>query len=149
LPNKSAGFVVEQIEQIKALYENDTITLVRICDQFDLSYYQLGKLIKDQSWPKRSTKKIKKPSLIKRMKAIAAHHIAALEKSLHTQEQTISASDRDKDTRTLRTLLKIIEDLNALTKATHEAINNDEEIAINASQRIEIAKRLEALRGNN
>ena len=149
MPDKTAGFDDAQLKQIKTLYDNETIALAQICEQFDLTYYQLGKLIKAQNWQKRSTKTAKKRSLIKRMKAIAAHHIRALEKSQNTDEQTTSAGDRDKDTRTLRTLLKIIEDLNALTKATDETLNNDEEIAINASQRIEIAKRLEALRGNN
>ncbi len=149
LPDKTAGFDDAQLQQIKTLYDNETIALAQICEQFDLTYYQLGKLIKAQNWQKRPTKTAKKRSLIKRMKAIAAHHIRALEKSQNTDEQTTSAANRDKDTRTLRTLLKIIEDLNALTKATDETQNNDEEIAINASQRIEIAKRLEALRGNN
>lgn len=138
-----------QIRKLHSLYEDETIPLVKVCQRFELSNYMLTKLVKQQGWKKRPVKASKKKSLIKRMQTIASQHISALEKSLQAQGDQNTSGDRDRDARTLRTLLKIVEDLNNLTDNSTTSLNRDEEVAFNAQQRIDLAKRLEALRGSN
>lgn len=143
---------------IRAAYEARDLTVVDVCKKFQISGYRLYGLVKSGNWKRRRTTKASEPvrssnnrpeAKLASLDDLAAQQLVALESAMAISGTDISCADRERNVRSLRNLLKIIEEINCVRSKLKDKNTNDKPLRLDGKQRAELAKRIAALQGPN
>lgn len=139
---------------IRVAYEARKLTVVDLCEHFGISSYRLYELVRAGNWQKRNNSKTCLPvsaasktpeAMLSGLDDLAARQLLALESAMAISGTDISCADRERNVRSLRNLLKIIEEINLVRSKLKDKHNDDTALQLDAKQRQELAKRIAAL----
>ncbi len=83
---------------------------------------------------------------LQKLRAIAQQYVSDFEKEVRAPSSASLSADREKSVRSLRNLLKIIEEIAELEERFKRTGSDGDKKEIDDKQRCELARRIEALR---
>lgn len=86
--------------------------------------------------------------LLESLLATAHSQLVALESAISISGTDISCADRERNVRSLRNLLKVIEEINLLHEKLERTKQHDNKPELDGKKRAELAKRIQALQGS-
>jgi len=159
---------------MRLAYKDRTLSVAEILKRFDIGSTKFYRLIREQNWTLRSLKSEKPNSVatsqsrsgkaaqlplatLKRLRKIARQYVRELENenkridsdAVKGNQVAHSAAERERSVRSLRTLLKIIEEIADLEARFKSIAGKTGRKEIDHKQREELARRIKALRCKN
>jgi len=145
----------DDLQELRVAYERGDDPVYMVCNRFSISRTRLYQFVRLHNWQKRSEKNSSQQTLTKNQPApletlaslrkIARQYVSDLENEINRKDD-ISSSDRERSVRSLRTLLKIIEDIVELENRFIPSADEGNRKEIDSKQRQELARRIKALR---
>jgi len=155
----------DDLQELRVAYELGDEPVQQVCDRFIISKSKLYRIIRSKSWLKRCDRNKTETggtseilpqeqsapleTLVK-LRKIARQYVSDLEDELNTKPDrgatAQSSSDRERSVRSLRTLLKIIEEIVELENRFAPAVDEDNRKDIDNKQRQDLARRIKALK---
>jgi hypothetical protein len=147
-------------KEIQQLYEHSDMTISAICQTCAITRNNLYKMIEEGCWKPRlpnrwrsyktrSRRAIPTAKMaLAKLKVIALGHIDKLEDGLAETDPPASIPDRERDIRSLRILLKVIEEINRLEQQladTGQKASKKKAAEFDDKRRAELAQRLAVL----
>ena len=162
----------DDLNELRFAYEQGSGPVGDVCAKFDINKSRLYRLVKKYNWQKRrknntstnrsipsnaatheTTETQTAPlQTLEKLRNIARQYVADLEDELAGQTSCSSgqsSGDREKSVRSLRMLLKIIEEIVELENRFIPALDEDSRKEIDHKQRQDLARRIKALRVGN
>jgi len=150
----------DDLQKLRVAYELGDEPVQQVCDRFVITKPKLYRIIRSQGWRKRRdrnksetdepTKVLPEAqsapleTLVK-LRKIARQYVSDLEGELSkfsSENTTASSSDRERSVRSLRTLLKIIEEIVELENRFTPVADEDNRKEFDIKQRQDLARRI-------
>ena len=145
---------------LQIAYEDSGDTVRVICKRFQISSGALNRLANQQGWKKRrqtqiAGKQVQADNIepqtgdeletLAALKRIARKAVAGLEASSAQPAASVSSADRERNVRSLRTLLKTVEEITAMENQIRQQKSDEETPRFDDKKRQQLAKLIAAL----
>ena len=158
----------DDLQKLRVAYELGDEPVQQVCRRFVITSSKLYRIIRSQGWQKRRDKnkyetgeiaevlpeaQLAPLETLVKLRRIARQYVSDLEGELSKPSAgnaiASSSSDRERSVRSLRTLLKIIEEIVELENRFTPVADEDSRKEIDIKQRQDLARRIKALRARN
>ena len=145
---------------LQIAYEDSSEPIRIICKRFQISSGKLNRLANQQGWKKRRQTQIAEKQVqendaepqagdelatLAALKRIARKAVAGLEASSAQPAASVSSADRERNVRSLRTLLKTLEEITAMENQIRQQKSDEETPRFDDKKRQQLAKLIAAL----
>lgn len=145
--------MTDNLAAIKLAYEDEALTVHQLCRRFEITTAVLYKLVHAGNWKmrrnnQRFVSRVEMPGsggLLADLSHLARNQLRDLETAMALSGTDISFADRERNVRSLRNLLKVIEEIENLRQKKDSKNQHDTSLRLDATQRDELAKRIAAL----